>query len=317
MAHSRLLYVLPIIVLARSVSAQGPPVNIQPRMSMLSKEPAAHLRVDSNLVLVPVMVTDKFDRLVLGLGKERFQVFDDRVEQQISEFAVEDAPISVIVVFDTSGSMGRKLQISRMAVGEFLKASNPEDEFALIEFAERPKIAATFTDNADQVQNRLAFLEARGRTALIDAICVALDQMKHARHARKAILVVSDGGDNSSRFTRGELKRRVREADVQIYAIGITDYSLGSAEEADGPALLSDIAGQTGGRYYAASGLMNLTAIATRIGSALRHQYVLGYSPSPVKADGKYHRIVVKIPQAKGDLKLKASFRTSYLAPPQ
>jgi VWFA-related protein len=303
------------------LSGQAPRVSIVPTTPpnrAADNHSTAKLRVDSNLVLVPVVVTDAVDRPVLGLDKTAFRLYDDKQEQQITHFAMEDAPVSVILVFDTSGSMGKKLQTSRAAVSEFLKASNPEDEFALIEFADQPRLALKFTDNGDEIANQLLFLQSHGRTALIDALYMALHYMKSARHTRKAVVIISDGGDNRSRYTRSELKRRVREADVQIYSIGIMEPPSSrdaTEEEAAGASLLDEMAKLSGGRFFEAESQLSMAEIARRIGSALRNQYVLGYSPSPGKQDGRYHRISVKLERAKGEGKVRTSFRSSYLSP--
>jgi Ca-activated chloride channel family protein len=252
------------------------------------------------------------------LDKDAFKVYDDNVEQQISHFFLDDAPVSIAVVFDTSGSMGHKLQTSRIAVGELLKVSNPEDQFALIEFGDRAQLTLRFTDVQEEIQNKLTFVESRGCTALVDAVVLALEQMKHARHPRKAIVIISDGGDNHSRYSKRELKKRVKESDVQIYSIGIVEsqalHGL-SEEELAGPDLLNDLATQTGGRFFEVGSLDSLADVGARIGSALRNQYVLGYAPSSTPRDGRYHRITVKLQPAKGNAKLRASFRTTYLAP--
>jgi VWFA-related protein len=264
------------------------------------------------------MVTDPADRLITGLGKSNFRVYEDEVEQQISQFSSEDAPVSVALLFDCSGSMGPKIRKARMAVSEFLKASNPEDEFSLIQFNDRARVAAPFTVDLQEIQNRLTFVESKGRTALLDAIALALDQMKGARHARKALLIISDGGDNCSRFSDREIKKRVREADAQIYSVGIMEprgRRFRSPEEAYGPALLDEIAAASGGRLYEVDDVDELRDIAVKIGSALRNLYVLGYAPSIPKQDGKYHRITVKVQQPVGLPKLRATFRPSYLAP--
>jgi len=313
-----LLFAPFLFLIADRLAAQEPAVRIEPRVTVAENRTPAQMRVDTDLVLVPVLVTDKLDRLVPGLDKQDFRVYDNNVEQRISHFAQEDGPVSVVLVFDTSGSMQHKLATSRAAVAEFLNVSNPDDEFALIQFSDRARLVSGFTEDTGDIQSRLAFLPAQGRTALVDAICLALDQMKHARHPRKAILVLSDGGDNRSRHSKNELKRRVRESDVQIYAIGITDPASmwdGTPEEINGPYLLSDIANQTGGRMFPADSLGGLVDIAKRIGSALRNQYVLGYSPTTAKRDGRYHSIVVKLPPTSRQVKWRASFRRSYRAP--
>ena len=161
------------------------------------------------------------NRFVTGLEKEHFRLFEDKVEQDITQFSSEDAPLSVGIVFDTSGSMGSKLQKSRQAVAQFFKTANPEDEFFLVQFNDRPELVVPFTRNVEEIQNHLTFTQSKGRTALLDGVYLAMNQMKKAHNPRKAMLIISDGGDNSSRYTESEIKNAVREADVQIYAIGI------------------------------------------------------------------------------------------------
>jgi len=304
-------------------SAQEPRVNIEPRRPAGSASTggadrlAANIRVDADLVLVPVMVTDRRDRLITGLEKEHFKLFEDKVEQVITHFASEDAPVSIGLVFDCSGSMGPKLQKSRAAVSEFLRTANSEDEFSLVLFNDHAQLAIPFTDRMEEIQNRMLFTESKGRTALLDAIYLSLHEMRHARYARKAILIISDGGDNCSRYSYREVKEYVREADVQIYSIGILEpYGIRgrTPEELSGPALLDEVAQETGGRLFEVDDLNELPDIANKIGAALRNQYVLGYMPAEVKHDGKYHRIQVKIDRPKGLPPLRATFRSGYYA---
>ena len=281
---------------------------------------ATNIRVNSDLVLIPVMVTDRHDRLITGLEKDHFKLFEDKVEQVITHFASEDAPVSIAVVFDCSGSMGPKLQKSRAAVAEFLRAANPEDEFALVLFNDRAQLAVGFTDHTEEIQSRLLYAQSKGRTALLDAIYLAMDQMKVAKHSRKALLIISDGGDNTSRYSMREVKNRVREGDAQIYSIGIEEpwgVRGRSPEELAGPALLDEIAGQSGGRLFEVNDLNELPDIAAKIGMALRNQYLLGFAPLEPKRDGKYHKIVVKLAAPKGLPALRASFRSGYYAPTQ
>jgi Ca-activated chloride channel family protein len=280
----------------------------------------SNLRIDSTLVLIPVAVTDPMSRFVTGLDKENFKIYEDKVEQEIAQFSSEDAPLSVGIVFDTSGSMGQKLQKSRQAVAQFMKTANPEDEFFLIQFNDRPELMVPFTPDTEEIQNRLTFVQSKGRTALLDGVYMAMNQMKKARNPRKAILIISDGGDNSSRYTESEVKNAVREADVQIYAIGIFEpmASRGrTPEELSGPALLGEITEQTGGRHFAVDNLAELPDVAAKIGIELRNQYVLGYSPKNPTRDGKYRRVMVKLVKTTGLPQLKAAFRTGYYAPTQ
>jgi len=306
---------------------QEPAVSITPRARGKNADVAetivdrrADIRVDTTLVLIPVAVTDPMSRFVTGLDKENFKLFEDKTEQEIQQFSSEDAPLSVGVVFDTSGSMGSKLQKSRQAVAQFLKTANPRDEFFLIQFNDRPELVVGFTPDTEEIQNRLTFVQSKGRTALLDGVYMAMNQMKKGHNPRKAILIISDGGDNSSRYTESEVRNAVREADVQIYAIGIFE-PMGSRgrtpEELNGPGLLNEIAEQTGGRHFAVDNLAELPDVAAKIGIELRNQYVLGYSPKNTTRDGKYRRVLVRLVKTTGLPPLKAMFRTGYYAPTQ
>jgi Ca-activated chloride channel family protein len=298
-------------------------VTIEPRAKpsvRAEAAPKANIRVDSTLVLIPVTVTDPMNRFVTGLEKENFKILEDHKEQDLTQFSSEDAPLSVGVVFDCSGSMGSKLDKSRQAVAQFFKTANPEDEFFLVEFHDSAELSQPFTTSLEEIQNQLTFTQSKGRTALLDAIYLSLHEMKKARNPRKALLVISDGGDNDSRYTEGEIRNLVKEADTQIYAIGIYE-PIGArsrtAEELAGPGLLTDIAEQTGGRQYAVENLNELPDIAAKIGVELRNQYILGYSPRNREHDGKYRRVQVKLVQPRGLPPLRAFWRLGYYAPSQ
>jgi Ca-activated chloride channel family protein len=298
-------------------------VTIEPRaVKRATKEsgPRANIRVDTTLVLIPVTVTDPMNRFVDGLDKENFRLFEDKNEQALVQFSSEDAPLSVGLVFDVSGSMGAKLEKSRQAAAQFFKTANPEDEFFLVQFGDRAELTIPFTHNLEEIQNRLTFTQSKGRTALLDAIYLALNHMKKAKNPRKALLVISDGGDNNSRYTEGEIKNLVREADVQIYAIGIFE-PMGSrgrtAEELSGPGMLSETAEQTGGRHFPIDNINELPDVAAKIGIELRNQYILGYSPSNQDRDGKYRKVQVKLVQPRGLPPLRAYWRMGYYAPTQ
>jgi VWFA-related protein len=309
--------------LAAAGSSEEEPVNITPRARPVDPGPPlprANIRIDTNLVLIPVTVTDPLNRFVTGLDQDSFKVFEDKAEQKVVSFGSEDAPLSIGIVFDTSGSMGPKLEKSRIAVTEFFKTANPEDEAFLVEFNDRPELVTPFTHNLEEIQNRLTFTQSKGRTALLDGILLALHSMKKARNPRKALVVISDGGDNSSRYTESEIKNLVKESDVQIYAIGIYEpiQSRGrSPEELSGPGLLSDISEPTGGRHFVVENLNDLPDVAAKIGIELRNQYVLGYNPSNSIRDGKYRKVSVKLIQPRGLPPLHAFWRTGYYAPTQ
>src|SRR5436190_6185738 len=203
-------------------------------------------KTESDLVLVPVTITDPMNRLVTGLDKENFNVFEGKEAQEIKHFSSEDAPISLGVIFDMSGSMSDKIEKAREAVVEFFKTANPQDEFFLIAFSDRPELLSDFTRSVEDIQSKLIYTVPKGRTALLDAIYLGMDKMKKAQNSKKALLIISDGGDNRSRYTESEIKSLVRETDVQIYAIGIFDFMGRTPEEANGPALLGDITEVTG-----------------------------------------------------------------------
>jgi len=305
---------------------QSDPAHITPRIRGKATDAEtvvdrrANIRIDTTMVLIPVAVTDPMGRFVTGLDKENFKLLEDKVDQEILQFSSEDAPMSVGIVFDTSGSMGSKLAKSREAVKQFMKTANPEDEFFLIQFNDRPEMVIPFTPDTEEIQNRLMFVQSKGRTALLDGVYMAMNQMKKARNPRKAILIISDGGDNSSRYTESEVKNAVKEADVQIYAVGIFEPAASRSrtpEELSGPALLGEITDQTGGRHFAVDNLAELPDVAAKIGIELRNQYVLGYSPKNVVRDGKYRRVQVKLVKTTGLPQLKAIFRTGYYAPTQ
>ena len=308
-----------------SQAGPAPKVSIEPRVKPPAEtgrqdSRAPNIRVDSTVVLINVTVTDPLNRIVTGLEKEHFRVFEDKAEQKIAHFASEDAPLSVGLIFDTSGSMGNKLQKARLAANQFFKTANPEDEFFLVEFNSRPELVQPFTHNTEEIQNRLTFTQAKGRTALLDGVYLGLNHMKKARNTRKAILIISDGGDNSSRYTESEIKNVVREADVQIYAIGIYEPigSRGrSAEELSGPGLLSEISEQTGGRHFPVENINELPDIAAKVGMELRNQYVIGYTPTNLERDGKYRKVMVKLVQPRGLPSLRAFWRQGYYAPTQ
>jgi Ca-activated chloride channel family protein len=275
--------------------------------------PRTNLRVDADLVLVPVTVCDPMNRPVTGLEKQHFRVFDNNVEQKVTEFSMDDAPVAVGLVFDTSGSMGPKLRLSRQAANAFFKTTNPEDQFFLVEFSDKPKLVVPLTRSPQQVETRLAVAQSRGRTALLDAIVLALHEMKKSECSRKALLIISDGGDNCSRYTEGELKDLVLESDVLIYAIGVYGGGV-SPEEAAGPALLKQLADQTGGRHFAAE-TNELPDIASKIGIELRNRYLLGFSPTDQQRDGRYHPVQIKLVPPRGLPPLHAYWRRGYYAP--
>jgi VWFA-related protein len=278
------------------------------------------IRVEVPLVLVQVSVIDPYNRFVTGLRKEHFEIFEDKDQQSIRHFSNEDVPLSAGLVFDASGSMSEKMDKARMAVMQFFRASNPDDEFFLISFNDRPKQLEGFTQDVTVLQSKLNFTEAKGRTSLLDAIYLGIHEMRKAKHSRKVLLIFSDGGDNHSRYSENDIKRAVREADVQIYAVGIFEpFSSRSRtpEELAGPSLLTEIAETTGGRQFPVENLNDLPDIARKIGRELRNLYVIGYSPENTARDGKWRKISVKLKPPRGLPPLQLFSKSGYYAPQQ
>ena len=284
----------------------------------VSIKPGKVIRTDVDLALVNVTVTDPFNRLVTGLDPDNFRVFEDNVEQEIVSFSSEDVPISIGVIFDFSGSMANKVDKAREAAVEFFKTANPQDEFFLVSFNERAELTSAFTNSVEDLQSRMMMTAPKGRTALLDAIYLGLSQMRGAHNAKRALLILSDGGDNHSRYNENDIKRLVKEADTQLYAIGIFDplgYRNRTPEELNGPSLLSEITELTGGRVFAVEHLNDLPDIASKIGMELRNQYVLGYRPSNHVHDARWRKIKVKLRPPKGLPPLTVYSKTGYYAP--
>jgi Ca-activated chloride channel family protein len=269
--------VLTIVASAQDVNVHiepkptAPPKNTDTKEDVGNADPALKnhakpgMAVDVNLVLVNVTVTDDWNRIVTGLDKENFSVLEGSEVQVVRHFSSEDAPISLGVIFDMSGSMNDKIMKAREAVIEFFKTANPQDEFFMITFNDRPELRADFTKSVEDIQGKLVYTVPQGSTALLDAIYMGVSKMKDARNSKKALLIISDGGDNHSRYTENEIKAMVKEADVQIYSIGIFSLSPTQPEEVAGPALLSEISSVTGGRLFTINNPNELADVATKI----------------------------------------------------
>jgi Ca-activated chloride channel homolog len=299
-------------------------VHISPRTSGTDLAPAGGvnlprgslIRTSADLVMVPVTITDGRNRPIVGLEQENFQVFENKRAQDIRHFSSEDAPVSIGIILDTSGSMANKLERARDAVLQFCETANPLDEFFMITFDNSPRLATDFTNRPEDLGNDLVTLGSRGQTALLDAIYMGLRKMQSARYARRALLILSDGGDNHSRYTEHDVKAAVKEADVMIYAVGIYDRYVQTQEELLGPELLESITQVTGGQAFALTDVNDMPAVTKLIGSQLRHQYVLAYRPQSKPEDGKWHKISVKLlpPKKLHSLLLHVDARTGYYA---
>ena len=276
------------------------------------------LRLNVELALVNVTVTDPYDRLVTGLEPENFRVFEDNVEQEIVNFSSEDVPVSIGVILDFSGSMANKIGKAKQAALQFLKTANPQDEFFLVGFNDSAQLLSAFSHNVEDLQSRMLLASAKGKTALIDAIYLGISQMRGANNGKRALLIISDGGDNNSRYNEKDIKRLVKEANTQLYSIGIFDqpeYRSRTLEELNGPTLLNELTELTGGRSFTVENLSDLPDIAAKIGAELRNQYVLGYRPSHKAHDARWRKIKVKLRTPKGLPPLTAYAKTGYYAP--
>ena len=275
------------------------------------------IRVNVDMVLVPVTVTDPMNRLVTGLEKENFQIFDNSNAEKIKSFATEDAPLSIGIVLDLSGSMQGKFNRARKALSAFMHTCNPLDEFFVIGFNDRPAVLVDYTSDVEDVEARMVMLRPQNRTALIDAMYLAVNKLKTAKYERKAMLVISDGGDNRSRYTQGELTRSVRESEVQIFSMGIFDMYANTEEEQNGPMLLNDLCESTGGKLFKVPDVAVLSDVAERISEQIRDEYVIGYTPTDRKRDGTWRKLKVRLLPPPGLPDLTPHSREGYYAPSQ
>jgi Ca-activated chloride channel homolog len=276
------------------------------------------LRVDVDLALVNVTVTDVHNHAITGLTQENFRVFEDNVEQEILHFYSEDIPISIGLILDLSGSMTNKYTKMREAAAQFLMQANPQDEFFAVILADNAKLASAFTQNVEGLEARLTSHAPKGRTALLDAVYLALNEMRNAQHRSRALVIVSDGGDNHSRYSKHSLKPFLKECDCQLYAIGLFESIWKrnhTREELEGPSLLSELTEMTGGRVFKAKKINELPDVASMVGTLLRNQYVLSYRPSNRRHDSRWRRIKVKLRLPKGSPPFVVSARAGYYAP--
>src|ERR1051326_7257506 len=274
---------------ARATAPSQPNPEAAPELNARIKP----LVMNVDLVLVPVTVTDAKNRPVLDLPRDSFQLYEGEEPQQIQYFSREDGPISLGVLLDLSKSMTNKIDVAREAVQQFFRAANPEDDYFVITFNSEPHVAADTTQSLGSIEASLAQATPAGRTALLDAIYLGIQKAHHAKYKRRALLIISDGGDNASRYSSKEIRRLVQEADVQIYAVGIFDSIFHTPEEWSGRRLLSEITTATGGRTATLHNVAELPELAARIGEELRSQYLLGYRPNQPISDGKWRRIRV------------------------
>ena len=292
---------------ADDIPSDQPQASIGPRKRRPDANSAPHgnIRLDVKVVLIPVSVTDSLDHPVNNLPPAAFRLLEDNVEQKIACFFKEDAPVSVGLIFDTSGSMRKSIDRSLAALKQFFTTTMPGDEFFLIRFSDKPTVETGFTSDPGEILERLSFVHPEGWTALHDAIYLGVHRMKPAKNARRVLFILSDGGDNNSRYTEAEVKNLVMESDVRIYAIGLFER----------PQFLEKLAALTGGETFWAHHLKDLPDAVDKLARALRNQYVLGYSPNKPENDGKFRKIKVELAHPFGVPSLRLLWRHGYYAP--
>ena len=272
-----------------------------PRSQSMRALKTGTIRADVNAILVPVTVTDAWDRPIEGLQRGDFQVFEDNVRQEIVSSAIEDAPASVGVVFDSSGSMSSKIKASVSAVDQFFTTTLPGDEFLLVRFSDKPQFIGGFTPDADEISGWLHSIRPAGWTALNDALYLGMQKMKRAKNPRKVLLVLSDGGDNNSRYSTREIRDLARESGVGIFSISFFQ----------GSRLLESVSNETGGRLIQVHHMRDLPEAMEKLSQVIRSQYVLSYYSSNLEKDGKYRRVRVELNRPMA----RVSWRHGYYAP--
>ncbi len=283
----------------------------QPKVSLTPREkraaPNSNIRLDVKMILVPITVMDPMDKPVENLAPTAFRVFEDDVEQRIVSLSKEEGPVSVGFVFDASSSMKNRMDRSVAAIQQFLETNMPGDEYFLVRFADQPTVVTGFTSNPDDILRELATIQPQGWTSLNDAICLGVQQMKHAKNSRRALFVLTDGGDNNSRYTESEVKNLVVESDVRAYAVGLFER----------PRFLEKLAAQTGGQAVWAHSLKDLPNAIERISREFRNQYMIGYSSNNPQNDGKYRKVKVELIESPFFKALHLFWRRGYFAPPE
>jgi Ca-activated chloride channel family protein len=269
------------------------------------------IRVDVDTVRVRVSVSDALNRFVTGLQPEHFKIYEDKVEQQLVNFTQESSPVTIGLIFDVSYSMKPKMFRARKSAVEFLDDGVRDDEYFLVLFSDRARLAQPMTNDIRQIQNKISVTEPRGSTALLDAIYIGLDTIRSGTNAKKALIVVTDGEDNHSRYTFGEVREFAREVDTQIYIIG-EHGTLGYGE-----GIMQDLARMSGGRVFFPNSLNEMEYFVELIQSELRHQYILGYISTNKRRDGTWRKISIKLDPPAGLPRLFLHHREGYYAPRQ
>ena len=274
--------------------------------------------VNTDLITFTVTVTDTYGRYVSGLGKNAFTVMDDKKPQEITFFSDDDSPVSVGVIFDVSGSMGGdKIRRARDALSKFIQTSHDSDEYFLIAFNSRAQLLLDKTRDGNAVLDKLTFVQTKNNTALYDACYLGVEKVQRGSHPKRALLLISDGQDNNSRYTFNELRRLLKESDVTLYGIGILSGSdAGSSLGMEGQGILDELASVSGGKAFFPRSAAEMDDIFEQIALELRHQYSIGYKPTDFSNDGRWHRIKVKVNPPRGLPRLYVRSKEGYYAIP-
>jgi Ca-activated chloride channel family protein len=272
------------------------------------------IRVDVDLVLVNAAVSDSKGRMVTGLQQDNFRIWEDKVEQKVEYFSSEDTPMSIGLIFDATGSMADKISTARDAAASFLRVGNPEDEYFLVTFSQRATLVEPFTTDISRLQNHMLFTPAKGLTPLFDAVYLGLETMKSANNKRKALLLITDGEDNHSRYSFADIKEFAKEQNVEIFVIGIVNPSGELAPGQSGRATIEDLAQISDGEAFFPDSVDQLEDICNKIGLELRNQYVLGYHSTNKAKDGRWRKIRLKINPPRGISYLSVHAKTGYYA---
>ena len=276
------------------------------------------LITNTDLITLTVTVTDTYGRYVSGLSQKAFAVFDDKLPQEITHFSDDDSPVSVGVIFDVSGSMsGDKIKRARDALSKFIQTSHNSDEYFLIAFNSRAQLLLDKTRNGDSVLDKLTFVQTKNQTALYDACYLGVEKVQRGAHPKRALLLISDGQDNNSRYTFNEVRRLLKESDVVLYSIGIlSGGDAGSAMGMEGQGILDELSGVSGGKAFFPRSAAEMDDIFEQIALELRHQYSIGYKPKNFTNDGKWHKVKVKVTPPRGLPRLFVRSKEGYYAIP-
>lgn len=301
------------IAFSLAVHAQQPEPTATP-----DNDPATPIKIKTDLVTLTLTVTDMYGRYVMGLGKKDFTVLDNNAQQEITFFSDTDAPVSLGVLFDVSGSMsGEKIQKARKALSRFINTSHPNDEYFLIAFNSRAQLLLDRTRDGDAVLQKLTLVNPRQNTALYDAVYLGIERVTRGSHQKRALLIISDGQDNSSRYNFGEVRRLMKESDVITYAVGIIDAGDAASQVGmQGQAFLDELTSVSGGKSFYPTNDIEMDEIFDRISIELRHQYSIGYTPKDFQPDGKWRKVKVRVKPPRGLPRLTVRSREGYYATP-